>query len=342
LAGLFEEILLNTSFDNKSRIQELLEKQLVDLESSIAHNALEYAISQSCAPLSVAASISEQWNGTYYLKQLRDLVRNYSSKQTWLQESLEELKESIVFNADMHAVICADAKTILQAKRESLWGLCELPQHHSHPWQNPEQNPPLKSNQGYIIPSNVSFSAASIATPAYTHADTVALCILSNLVSNTYLHHALRELGGAYGGGASTHPSSGTFTLYAYKDPNCFKTLRHFEKCFAKIEKGNFSLSELEEAKLSVLQDIDTPIPPGSKASTAYGWWRQSRTEEDRKTFRHRIFTTSKESVQALIPKYFPQNWTDNHFVTFSGKELLEKELALFAQARSTLTMQVL
>ena len=43
------------------------------------------------------------------------------------------------------------------------------------------------------------------------HEDSAALVVLGNLLRNGFLHRAIREQGGAYGGGASQDSNSGAF-----------------------------------------------------------------------------------------------------------------------------------
>ena len=109
--------------------------------------------------------------------------------------------------------------------------------------------------------------------------------ILASLLTNHFLHREIREKGGAYGGGARYSAADGTFSLYSYRDPpGLARTLETFskaegwagsvkefvglrvrllihfveeiERCHSLIE----NLQELEEAKLSVFQNIDAPI----------------------------------------------------------------------------------
>ena len=101
------------------------------------------------------------------------------------------------------------------------------------------------------------------------------------------------------------------------------------------IQKGNFSETELEEAKLGVLQDFDSPISPGSRAEVAYSWWRQGKTEPSRQSFRDGLMQARREDIQALIPRYFPKGWSADAFVAFAGQELFDKDLPLFERGAS-------
>jgi Zn-dependent M16 (insulinase) family peptidase len=155
-------------------------------------------------------------------------------------------------------------------------------------------------------------------------------------MNDTFLHQHLREQGGAYGGGAGSNVNSGTFSFYSYKDPNLFSSLEAYEAAVQFIQDGSFDETELEEAKLGVLQDIDTPIAPGSRAEVAYAWWKCGKTEQMRQRFRDLLINAQHEDIQALIPRYFPNGWSTGAFVAFAGKDLLDKERPRFEQAGRT------
>ncbi len=89
--------------------------------------------------------------------------------------------------------------------------------------------------------------------------------ILSRLISKNFLHTELREKGGAYGGGASS--SSGLFQFYSYRDPNVQKTLTTFDRSLDWVMSNKFTDQDLQEAKLTVFADLDTPIPPSDKGT---------------------------------------------------------------------------
>jgi Zn-dependent M16 (insulinase) family peptidase len=83
------------------------------------------------------------------------------------------------------------------------------------------------SNTFVELPVAVNFAARAVPTVAYTHEDSAALTVLSQVMSSKFLHREIREKGGAYGGGAGH--SNGMFTYYSYRDPNTAATLDAFD-----------------------------------------------------------------------------------------------------------------
>jgi Zn-dependent M16 (insulinase) family peptidase len=331
-ADILNDVLLSPNLDDRHRIRELIEKRNTDLENSLTQHALEYAIGRATAPLSEPHGITELLSGLTYLQTIRDLVHHYDEREEEFLDSLRRISQSLLGHQGVHIVACTDEETMLSLREQAWYGLADLPQRPFQPWK-PTGTPLFaKGNQAYIIPSSVSFTVAVTPTVCYGSADAPRLAILAQLLNDTFLHRQLREQGGAYGGGAASNPIIGTFSFYSYKDPNLYATLEAYEASVQYILDGQWTDKALEEAKLGVLQDLDSPVAPGSRACVAYAWWRQGKTEQIRQHFRDTLMKASREEIQALIPQYFPAGWSDGSFVTFVGQELLEKDLPLFQQ----------
>ena len=102
-----------------------------------------------------------------------------------------------------------------------------------------------------------------------------------------------------------------------------------------KIAAGGFNERHLEEAKLGILQTLDSPIAPGSRAMTAYSWQRAGRTQAMREAFRNKILTAKREEVSKAVSEFLlpPQKI----LVSFLGEALYEKEKKKLKQPLSIL-----
>jgi Zn-dependent M16 (insulinase) family peptidase len=332
LAEVLNDFLVSPSFDDRERIKEILEKRHTDLENNLPQNALEYASSKAHAPLLEPHSISESWYGLSYLQHLRDLVTNYAEKEDAFLQKMVEMKESLLCNAGTHLVVCGDPQNVLTLQEEQFFGLADLPQKAFHPWQTPCIPPLPREDEAYIISSPVSFTIVATKTTCYTNPNAPRLAVLAQLMNDTFLHRQLREYGGAYGGGASSSSMGASFSFYSYNDPNLFNTLEAYDMAVQHIENGDFDETQLEEAKLGVLQNLDSPIAPGSQAEVAHSWFLQGKTEALRQAYRNGILTATREEIQQLIPMYFSKGWSKNAFIAFAGSDLIEKDRSRFEQ----------
>jgi Zn-dependent M16 (insulinase) family peptidase len=331
LFSIFSDFILSPRLDERKRVREIIEKQHIDLHNALQAMALDYAMSKAVAPLTPAQAVLEELYGLSYYKNLKELISSYATQEKWLFEKLGEISSKVLHTSEMQAVFCGSPEDLLQLKESNLFGLAELTEKPFKRWSSPEILP-RKEDLVYFLPSKVSFTALALSTVPYAHPDAPKLCLLSALMNNTYLHKRLREQGGAYGGGASAQTTSGTFSFYSYRDPNLFSTLQAYEASLRWIEQGTFTEENLEEAKLSILQDLDSPIAPGSRAEVAYFWRLQGKTESMRQRFKDLVRETTKQELQALIPLYFQGGVQDKPFVAFTSRELAVKDIPLFAK----------
>ena len=179
--------------------------------------------------------------------------------------------------------------------------------------------------QGRLIASPVAFIGKVFPIVSYTHPDAPALNIAAFLFDNLTLHAKIREQGGAYGGGAVSNPLSGNFYFYSYRDPNVTSTFNAFEEAVQEVLKGNFDDEDLEEAKFEMIQNLDTPISPGSQAEVAYGWLREGRSYDLRQAFRTKLLALTKEEVIEAVKTIIAKEMNKGSAVVFAGRELLEK-----------------
>ena len=71
----------------------------------------------------------------------------------------------------------------------------------------------------WLAQTNVYHNAMAFQAVPADHDDAAALMVLSGVLRNNYLHRAIRETGGAYGGGASYDSNACSFKFYSYRDP---------------------------------------------------------------------------------------------------------------------------
>jgi Zn-dependent M16 (insulinase) family peptidase len=84
-------------------------------------------------------------------------------------------------------------------------------------------------DEAWLIQTNVQFCASAYQAIEVAHPDAAPLMVLAAYLRNGYLHSAIREKGGAYGGGASYDGNACSFRFYSYRDPRLAETFKDFE-----------------------------------------------------------------------------------------------------------------
>ena len=324
LFTLLKEFLVSARLDDYDRLQELLEKHYTMLETRLNQSALKYAVNLSASAISTPGQVANDLYGLNYYLTVKKIVKNFQIEGPRLLKKLLELQQRVLHLNSPHFVISCEEKIYQELKKEKFYGLNALPSTAPAAWKTHSSLSSLNS-QGRFIASPVAFIGKVFPTVCYTHQDAPALNIAGFLFDNLTLHRKIREQGGAYGGGAVSNALSGNFYFYSYRDPNVATTLQAFEEAVQRIVKGDFHESDLEAAKLEMIQAWDNPISPGSQAEVAYGWLREGKTFELRQKFRSQTLALDKEDIIQAVKRHILPNLHQGINVVFGGKDLLEK-----------------
>ena len=325
LLNLTYDFLTSPKFNDPKRLKELLGQHFNELDQSLKNNPLKYATNLSYSVSSKQSYLNHHWYGLGYYKTLRGLAQNFDEHQSHLVDLLQSLKSRLLHGCDPHVICCSNEELVEGLIEKQLGPLSTLPEKDFTPFEasyKPHTLPPL----GIVVPSPVFFTALSFPTLGFEDEDTPLMSIAAKLFDNTCLHQAIREQGGAYGGGSSNRMGQSKFSFYAYRDPNLSRTMQAFHRAVEQVAKGQFSDRELEEAKLGIIQKLDHPISPEHMAYTGYVWHLEGKTFEFRQAIRNTILKASREDIQKVVSEKIQSKISSAQLVTFSSKANLEKE----------------
>lgn len=332
LFPLMQQTLMDPDFTDLPRLKEILFKHYTALESQLNQNALKYAINLSASSLTVAGKVANDLYGLNFFWKLRDIVRDFDRQAPFIISKLQSLHKKITGLQNPHLVLSCDNATYNELKKHQFYDLQQMDTNPFDPWKGNYPITPVYP-QGRVIASPVAFIGKVFTAVSYVHPQAPALNIASHILDNVSLHTMIREQGGAYGGGAVSNPSSGSFYFYSYRDPNILRTVKAFSDSVTELLNGDFEDSDLDEAKLEIIQSLDAPISPGSRADVAYARLREGKTLEMRQAFRNKMLTqTSKDVIEAVHREIVP-HINEGATVVFAGRDLLEKENAALKES---------
>jgi Zn-dependent M16 (insulinase) family peptidase len=329
--SLLFDMVTNPNFTDRKRLKVLVHKHYTNLHSSFVSNALKYAMNLAASGISVAGRVNNAMYGLDYLYKMRKLSHEFESQSDWLIENLMRIASQLLCTRGANLVLACDGSELTRYLENGMEGLQDLPERAFTPWK-PHLQMQKTSDQGRIISAQVAFTSKVCKTISYSHPDAAALSLAAFIFDNVTLHKRIREQGGAYGAGSIANIMSGTFSFYSYRDPNIVSTLKAFDEALEQIRNHEFDESDLEEAKREMVQSLDSPIAPGTRAEVAYGWYREGKTPEMRQAFRDACMQASCTDIVRAVEQHLIGPNKEGCTVTFAGKELLERENALLAQ----------
>lgn len=315
LFTLFKDFLNHPRFDEKERISQLIEQLQTDLKSHINRNPLSYASNLAMASYLPQQAINLAWYGLEYYQFIETLSKDKLPSFDIINKLLHKSKP--------HLILSCSNEQFETLKSHHFYDIGTLSSSPHSPWSF-DYPPPSISSQARVISSGVAFTAESHQLITLTHPDAPALTLAMHLMETKVLHKRIREQGGAYGSGARYNPLLGTMHFFGYRDPHIKKTLHAFNEAIEAISSGQFDAEDLEGAKLKHIQDEETPIAPGARASTEYNYYRTKQTKDQRQAFRNSLLKITKEEIMKATKTHLLHK--KGIQITFSGKELLDKE----------------
>ena len=296
-------------FDEKDRIIELLQQRKTRWHSRLSGSGHSYAMQAASRQMSALARRDYHNTGLGALNWLSDLVTKIDQDEDAYHALIAELQ--------------AIHRKLLQAPKQFLL-VCE--EHHSdrlveevqNVWDKLQVNKEpvtltqveqvnTANDEAWLIQTNVQFCASAYQAVDVAHADAAPLMVLAAYLRNGFLHSAIREKGGAYGGGASYDGNACSFRFYSYRDPRLAETFNDFEASVQWLLNTEQQPHQLEEAILGLVASMDKPGSPAGEAITACYALLHARTPKFRKMLRERLLNVTLDDLNRVAKQYLLQ-----------------------------------
>ncbi len=304
-AELMRDTLQHARFDEHGRLRELISQQRARREQSITGNGHGLAMAAASAGMSPVAMLSHQLSGLDGIRACKALDDSLASADALqqLSEQLAALHKGVLAMPFEHVMVAeSDALEEASTTASEVWqGFSAADGDHAAWTPSPVR---IMRREIWVANTQVNFCAQAYPTVPVGHPDAAALTVLGGFLRNGYLHTAIREKGGAYGGGASQDSSVGAFRFFSYRDPRLAETLNDFEGSVAWLLNEKHGTEPLEQAILGVVSSIDRPSSPAGEAKQDFHNRLFGRSHEQREAFRQSILEVSLEDLQRVGERY--------------------------------------
>ena len=304
LATLLQTTLEQARFDELPRLRELMAQLRADGENSVTGRGHHLAMAAASSKVNPVGYLNHRWHGLVGLQALKNLdnaLKNEAELAKFANR-LEQIRSQLQ-TASRQWVVVSEAEP-QAAIATSLAQLNEQPHFVAKSAQF--QPAPISDTvkQAWSTHTQVNFCAQVYPTVPGSHPDAPALMVLADFLRNGYLHRALRERGGAYGGGANYDGNTGTFRFYSYRDPRLIETLADFEQAIVWLQNTSDEPRALEEAILGVIARLDRPGSPAGEAINSFFSNLHGRTPAQRREFRRQILQVKMTDLTRIAQTY--------------------------------------
>ena len=327
---IFQNVFSSTD-DLKERLTTLIKMSATDSMNGLAYSGHHYAMTHAASKLTElpATKIRERDGGLSSVRFVNKLAMSINNgNEDLVGEILREMAtmSRLVLNEDRFESVMTNTspdhgQTFVKQTEQFLRNLPSVSNRVDKGNDDGTANRvPLKTF--IATPFPVHFCGKAVPTVPYEHQDSAPLRVLAKLVSSKYLHAQIREKGGAYGGGATSNPSSGVFSFYSYRDPNCTQTLEAFDSSTDwMLNPDNFSQRDIDEAKLGIFQAVDKPALPGQRGLR---WFLSGISHDTFQQHRQRLRNVAREDLERVARAYLTNA---NAGVSVMGPETTAKTL---------------
>ncbi len=299
LTKLISDLFHHARFNEHERIRELIAQIRARREQAVTGSGHALAMGAASQGISPGAWLSFRIGGLEAIRGAKVLDKAL--------ENADELAGFCDQLASLHRKITSQSREfLLIAEQEHLQPmLADL----KKVWQDKEagsdtnwslSHEPYQTRQAWLTSTQVNFCAKAFSTVAVDHPDAAALTVLGGFLRNGFLHRAIREKGGAYGGGAGQDSVNGTFRFFSYRDPRLGETLDDFDQSLTWLFEEEHDPQELEESILGVIGQLDRPRSPAGAARHAFHNHLFGRTQEQRARFRERVLAVTLDDMKRV------------------------------------------
>lgn len=316
LSELMSATFNDVRFTETQRIREIIAQTSSRREQSITGSGHALAMLAASSGMNPTSALSHKLSGLQGVRWLKELntdpdmdaiAQQLSNIHQLVQQQQGQLL--IVAESEHQTQLCNSFSNAFpnKGKSESLQ-LPAIRQRVAQAWQTNTQ---------------VNFCAKSIPTVALTDPDAATLSVLGGFLRNGYLHRAIREQGGAYGGGASQDFNSASFRFYSYRDPRLQETFDDFTGSVRWLLDSKHDEQSLEEAILGVVGAMDKPGSPAGDAKQQFHNRLYGQTLENRQRFRESVLQVSLDDLRRVGENYLLND--DASLAVVSNEENLNK-----------------
>ena len=310
LSDLLHQTLNNIKLTESKRLADLIEQICARKESSITGQGHSLAMSLASSGFSPTAKIVHNFSGLESIKQIKS-IRNSISNEEFLDELLEKFKvlHEIIICSPLQLLTVTESEEQEKAisALNSIWtNNCDTPNNRTG-FFLPKTR--MKLTEAWTTSTQVNFCAKAFPTVPSKNEDNATLHVLAGYLRNGFLHRAIREKGGAYGGGANQDSNSASFRFFSYRDPRLIETLDDFDASLDWLNTATHENYQLEEAILGVVAALDKPASPAGEAKQAFYSKLFGNVLATRKAFRDKVLSTTFDDLIRVSEKYFkPSN----------------------------------
>ncbi len=326
LIEIIREILLETDFEEYSRILEILNQDKSSMELSLINSGSSYASKRLLAYFSQNGVYGDQLEGVEQYFFLKEMTKDFNAKKIKLSEKLRSIANKL-FNANNLKISFTAPENDFKDFKNLVNPLISELNQEKYPVQDYKFDL-IKDNEAFLTPGKVQYVCKGYNYHTLGHQYTGAMRVMGTIARLDFLWNNIRVLGGAYGA-MLNFTYSGLFYTNSYRDPNLKESLITYNNLAQFIKNLELNDRELTKYILGTISSYDYPETPSVKGETADRNYFSRIDNQFLQTNRDQMLSTTVEDVRnlaSLIDSVMQQN----RYCVFGSEGKIKENLDLF------------
>ncbi|WP_322522001.1 insulinase family protein [Guyparkeria halophila] len=301
MVDLFHQHLDAARFDEIDRIRDLVSQMRFGTEQGVSGRGHVHAMMLASSGMSARAAMRHDTAGVSAVRRIKAMDDGLEQAESRydLAERLARLHEKLKGGLRHYNVV---------TEQRHFAEMAQALRPHMHQGQTDQPfalgHHEARVREAWIGNLAVNYCAKAHACVPPKHPDAAALAVLGGFMRNGFLHTAIREKGGAYGGGAGFDAESGSFRFFSYRDPRLAETLDDFDRAVDWVVDNTHEDRTVEEAIFGVIASIDKPGSPAGEAKKAFMDTLHGRTPDDLREIRARVLDVTQDDLKRVAETY--------------------------------------
>ena len=317
--ALMQEMLLDTKFEDESRLYELVQETLSHIQGSMLASGHHLAVSQAMATISEADATIAAMNGVPFLRLLEKLEAEFDQNRENLIGKLKDLRNILFRPENLMIDYVGDEEGY--AKLAALI---------------PELKAKLCTDKLDLVGGKVAPKAGSIAYTSAAQVQYVARCgdfreagleydgalkAMKVMLEYNYLWTQVRVRGGAYGCMAAFNHSGKSYFV-SYRDPNLKNTVDVYEQASEYVRNFDADERTMTQFIIGALSTLDTPMTPATKGLYSMKQYMAGASYDDVQKQRDELLAATPDKIRAMAD-YIDAFMKTDAFCVVGGEEAI-------------------
>ncbi len=325
LADIPREVWAETSFDDASKIRDILIQRRIAMEQSFMGEGHVRAMNRLSSYAFKTGVLKEQMGGVDFYRFLCDAIEHFDERFDTLRARLSDVRDRIFTKRDVLASFTG-SKDDLRRFWE-LAGDFGLPGERAffdgrpQPFVLGEKIPqPEPKREAFVVPGDVCYVAKGADVHDASSFDG-AWTVLSNALSFDYLWNEVRVKGGAYGVGFRRTPE-GFGRFYSFRDPGVDATVARYDAAGEWLARFDPSEEEMEGYIVSTVAAHDAPVKPRQAARRQDAAFFCGKPADYRERLRGQKLASTPEKLRSYA-EVLDRIARDGAMCAFGGEDVL-------------------